>query len=279
MEHPTVRVLVVDDSPDIRLMLRVMLGRDDRFDVVGEGSDGEAAIDLAELLQPDLVVLDRQMPVLGGIEAIPGIHEVAPASEIVLYTAAADSDVEGLALRAGAIGLLDKQPVAGGVSEALAEMLARRWNDPDAELEVKIGPVASEAARLWVANTTVIMAAIRSHPEIVWPAIGGPVAPELLDLFDSLLKSWGEMAATTDTFLWVGRMRPDETRTLVEEWARLDAMGDDTIAALGCHWSGPEGEVFFHALTQGVVGALAKHDQTRQLAERLVGRGWGSVGP
>jgi CheY-like chemotaxis protein len=272
-----VRVLVVDDSPDIRLMLRILLERDGLFEVVGEGGDGKAAIVSAEELQPDLVILDRQMPVLGGIEAIPEIRRRSPVSEIILYTAAADSKLEGLALSAGAIGLLEKQNVAAGLSEGVARMLIRRWSDPAAEMEVKVGPVPSVVARAWVDNTTLIIAAIRAHPEIVEAAIGGPVAEHILDLFDALLGSWGTVAADTDTFLWMGRLRPDQMHFLVEEWARLDAMGDDTIAALGCSWSGPEGARFFPALTEGVLAAMARHDQTRQLGERLSARGWGSA--
>ena len=70
-----VRTLVVDDSADVRYLLSTVLGRDRSFQIVGEAADGRAAIEEAERLHPDLVVLDRQMPVLGGLEAIPLIRE------------------------------------------------------------------------------------------------------------------------------------------------------------------------------------------------------------
>ena len=268
------RVLIVDDSLDIRTLLGLMLRRDGRFDVVGEATDGRQAIEMAVGLAPDLVVLDRQMPVLGGIEAMPGIREACPNAEIVLYTSTADPKTEDMALHAGAIGVLQKQSIALGIGEKLAELLARRWEDPDAEIEVKIGPVPAAAARNWVENTTGIVAAVRAHSDVVWPAIGGPVPEEVLDRFVRLLAAWGEVAETAEVFVWVGRMRPDHVRTLVSEWARLDTMDDRTLDAIGVHWSGPEGRVFFEALTEAVVAVLSRHEETRRLAERLRSLGW-----
>src|SRR5581483_10242012 len=131
--------------------------------------------------------------------------------------------------------------------------------------------------RDWVANTKAIMTAIRDHQEVVWPAIGGPVPQEVLARFDRLLASWSEVADTSDVFFWVGRMRPDHVRTLVSEWARLDAMDDATLDAIGVQWSGPEGRVFFEALTQAVVASLSRHEETQRLAERLRGMGWSSA--
>jgi len=271
---PPLRVLVVDDSLDIRTLLGLMLRRDGRFEVVGEAVDGRQAIELAGRLQPDLVVLDRQMPGLGGIEAMPGIREACPNAEIVLYTAAADPETETLALHAGAIGTIQKQAIALGVGERLAELLARRWEDPEAEIEVKIGPVPAASARAWIVNTEAIVGAVRSHPEVVWKAIGGAVSDEVLDLFDTLLAAWLTMAETSEVFVWVGRMRPEHVRTVVSEWARLDVMDSATMEAIGAAWSGPEGRVFFEALTDAVVASLSRHDETRRLAERLRGQGW-----
>ena len=268
------RVLVVDDSLDLRTLLALMLRRDGRFDVVGEAGDGRQAIELAGRLQPDLVVLDRQMPGLGGIEAIPGIRAACPNAEIVLYTAESDAETEHLALHAGAIGILHKQSAALSVGETLAELLARRWEDPDAELEVKLGPLPAAAARAWVTNTQTIMAAIRRHTELVWAAIGGPVPDEVLDRFDRLLAAWAEVTETSEVFVWVGRMRPDHVQTIVSEWARLDGMDDATIEAIGVKWSNPEGRVFFEAVTAAVVGTLSRHEETRRLAEHLRSQGW-----
>ncbi|HEV2369831.1 MAG TPA: hypothetical protein VGR90_08135, partial [Acidimicrobiales bacterium] len=126
--------------------------------------------------------------------------------------------------------------------------------------------------------TRQIVMAVRTHPEVVGPAIGGAVPEGVLDRFDTLLATWDAVASSSDEFVWVGRMRPDNVRTLVEEWARLDAMDDATLSAIGCQWSGPDGRAFFQALTEAIVGALSRHEETRRLAERLRGQGWPETG-
>lgn len=266
----SVRVLVVDDSPDIRMMLGLILGRDARFRLVGEAGDGQEAVRMAGRLRPDLVIIDRQMPVMGGIEAIPLIREASPGSEIVLYTAAAEEDTERLAISAGAIGLLEKRAIAVGVAESLAEILVRRWGDPAADVEVRIGPVSSAAARSWVANTRQILAAVVANPR----ALDRPLDESAAGHFSRFLDLWEEIARTTDVFLWVGRAVPADVRLLVEEWARVDSLPEERLAELGCHWSGPTGRPFFEALIAGVMDALRKHEETARLAERLSSGVW-----
>lgn len=81
-----IKVLLVDDVPDIRLLLRVGLQSDGRFSIVGEAEDGEQAVALARHLRPDVIVLDLAMPVMDGFEAIPEIHRVAPDSRVLAYS-------------------------------------------------------------------------------------------------------------------------------------------------------------------------------------------------
>jgi CheY-like chemotaxis protein len=265
-----VRVMVVDDSPDIRMMLRLMLGRDERFHLVGEAADGVEAVEMAGELRPDLVILDRQMPRLGGIEAIPLIRQAAPGTDIVLYTAAGDEDSHRAATAAGALGLLEKQTMALGLVNDLVDLLISRWGDQGAEVEVRVGPVASASARLWLQNTTEILEALRAHPEVV----GRSLPDHTYERFRSLLDIWSELARDTDVFVWVGRSRPEELEGLVEDWAFFDGMSDQQVAALGCHWSDPAGELFFSALTHGVIEALNRHGATRRLAQQLSEGPW-----
>lgn len=260
-----VRVMVVDDSPDIRLMLRLLLGRDERFTVVAEATNGQEAVDLATDVAPDLIILDRQMPVMGGLEAIPLLRDASPDSDIVLYTAAVEEESEKSAIAAGAVGLLEKQNVALSLVEDLSEMLVERWDDPSAEIAIRVGPVASESARLWVENSLQILAGLRRRPEV----LGEPVRPELLDYMEQLLDSWASVAAETDSFVWVGRAPAEVVRDIVEAWARVDTMSDSQIAELDCQWSSPEARPFFHALTEAVLKALDRHEVTRRLAQSL----------
>ncbi|MDQ1444578.1 MAG: hypothetical protein QOI20_1042, partial [Acidimicrobiaceae bacterium] len=130
MDGSTARVLVVDDTPDVRLLLRIALSTDDRFDVVGEAANGAEAIDQARDLKPDIVVLDRQMPVLDGVQALPLIRQVCPDAVILLFTAHADEAVQQLALSAGADRVWSKLEVplpdmANELAGALLDRLDR----------------------------------------------------------------------------------------------------------------------------------------------------------
>ena len=84
------RVLLVDDDAGIRTALAELLCAEG-MDVVGEGMTGEDAIIKSGELQPDVVVLDDQMPLLTGVEAMPGIRRAAPGARIVLFSAGVDS--------------------------------------------------------------------------------------------------------------------------------------------------------------------------------------------
>jgi CheY-like chemotaxis protein len=259
-----VRVVLVDDTDDIRMLVRVTLEQDGRFAVVGEASDGIEAIELVGALQPDLVVLDRQMPRLGGVEALPELHARAPRSAVVLYTAQADDHTCQAALAAGAVGVVDKQIGAGLVQE-LAHVLVAHSAAPNADFEVRVGPVAARSARAWIPNTELIIAAVRAHPDVV----DEPVAADVLDTFEEFLRTWRDIAEASDVFVWAGRATVDEVRRLVEAWAVIDRIPDGALAAIGCSWSPPEGVPFFEALTGAMLDALGAHEATGRLAERL----------
>jgi CheY-like chemotaxis protein len=141
----TVRVLLVDDVPAERKLVRIAIERSGRFTVVGEGNDGGEAIDLAANLFPDLVVMDLSMPGVDGLEALPRVKQVSPGSRVVILSGLSGADVADSALRQGADGYLEKglHP-----SELVAHLTAyarpagvdgRRTTGPDEEDVVDIG--------------------------------------------------------------------------------------------------------------------------------------------
>ncbi len=104
---PPVRVLLVDDVADLRLLLGSLFTAYPGIEVVGEAGDGEEAVALAARYQPDLVVLDLAMPVLDGASALPRLRQVAPGSRVVVLTAvprASAPDVVAL----GAVAYVEK---------------------------------------------------------------------------------------------------------------------------------------------------------------------------
>jgi DNA-binding NarL/FixJ family response regulator len=80
------RILVVDDVPQVRKLVRAYLEEDNEFRVCGEAIDGFDAIDKAKNLKPDLIILDASMPRMNGIEAAPKLKELLPETAIILFT-------------------------------------------------------------------------------------------------------------------------------------------------------------------------------------------------
>ncbi len=83
--HP-VRVLIVDDVPDLRFLLRIQLEPELDMMVIGEAGDGAEAIERAEELRPDVVLLDLAMPVMDGVEALPELRRCAPGARIIVIS-------------------------------------------------------------------------------------------------------------------------------------------------------------------------------------------------
>lgn len=102
------RVLLCDDTPEIRTVLRTLFSIDTALHVVGEAKNGLEAVRLAEQHRPDVVVLDLAMPVMDGFEAIPEISRVSPETSIVMYTAHGSPGTRSKALELGAHHFVQK---------------------------------------------------------------------------------------------------------------------------------------------------------------------------
>src|SRR5438093_341371 len=102
------RVLVVDDHPAFRRALTSALRMVKDIEVAGEAGGGIAALEEAETVQPDIVLMDLSMPDLSGIDAMREIHKRRPELPVVILTAHADPGVEKEAREAGASGFLAK---------------------------------------------------------------------------------------------------------------------------------------------------------------------------
>lgn len=118
------RVLVADNEPDHRWLVRLALEDSVDFDVVGEASDGAQAAQQALDMQPDVVLLDVDMPGRDGLASLAAVQAAAPRAKVVLMTAYADEP--GLAARAASRGvpLLDKGDFVVDLTDRLNAALA-----------------------------------------------------------------------------------------------------------------------------------------------------------
>jgi two-component system NarL family response regulator len=175
-----IRILVVDDHHVVRQGLVALLNIIPDIEVVGEASDGLQAIDLHKTLQPDITLMDLQLPNLGGVEAILRIRANDPAARfIVLTTFDGDEDIFR-SLQAGAKAYLLKgmtvdelvstiQAVHSGrtlISPAIAEKLAERMSTQaltNRELKVLERIVAGRANKEIASDLQISEATVKSH--------------------------------------------------------------------------------------------------------------------
>ena len=94
-----ITVVVCDDVPELRSLARAVLEEQGEMKVVGEAANGREAIEIIDRFQPDVAVLDLSMPELDGLEAIPLIHQVAPSTQIVVFSGFEEGRVAEIALR------------------------------------------------------------------------------------------------------------------------------------------------------------------------------------
>src|SRR4051794_39169416 len=100
--------MLVDDVPELRLLVRLTLEEDPAIDVVGEASNGREAVALAAELAPDLVLLDLSMPDMDGLEAIPLLREASPSARVVVLSGHEAGRVSLEALDQGASRYINK---------------------------------------------------------------------------------------------------------------------------------------------------------------------------
>ena len=101
-------VLVVDDNPAIRHALCQSFTAEENFDVCGEAENGLQAIEKAQELRPDLIVMDLSMPVMNGIDAARALKSLLPAVPIIIFSEYSDVLSEDAARSAGVSALVSK---------------------------------------------------------------------------------------------------------------------------------------------------------------------------
>ena len=142
----SIRVMLVDDHPVVTMGLRGILEQSGNFKVVGEVWDGAEAVERAERLKPDVIVMDVMMPGLDGIEACRAIMEMLPDTKVLMLTASTEKNAVIESVAAGATGYLQKYSGGEQLEEAVQAIASGSLRIPDAALKRTLDLIRDE---LW----------------------------------------------------------------------------------------------------------------------------------
>ncbi len=120
------RVVLADDTPEIRTLLRLTLEDQGAIEVVGEARDGAEAVKMVSELQPDALVLDLAMPVMDGFQAIPEVRRTAPETKIIVLSGFDTNIMSERALSLGADMYFEKGISFFDLAEKLVESCPSR---------------------------------------------------------------------------------------------------------------------------------------------------------
>ena len=118
-----VQVLLVDDLPEVRIVIASFLKKDSRLKIISEASDGIEAVRKAEQLQPDLILLDIGLPCLNGLDSAHLIRKVSPRSKILFVSQESSAEIVQEAFRIGAHGYVVKADMMGDLLAAVDAVL------------------------------------------------------------------------------------------------------------------------------------------------------------
>lgn len=119
------RMVLADDTPDIRDLLKTAFERNKSFQVVAEAANGLEAVEITRAHCPDVVLLDIAMPVMNGLEALPFIRQACPSATVVMLSGFGTAEMTDRAMALGAAGYIQKgTPLPSLVAEV--QLLATR---------------------------------------------------------------------------------------------------------------------------------------------------------
>lgn len=132
-------VLIADDEAVVRETISIYVSSAPDMQVVGTAADGRAAVQMAETLRPDIILMDIQMPRVDGVEAVAEVLRLLPRTHVVMITTFTSREAVVPALRAGALGYVLKSDPPERLLSAVREAVAGRTQLSPEALEAVVG--------------------------------------------------------------------------------------------------------------------------------------------
>lgn len=132
-------VLIADDEAVVRETISIYVSSAPDMQVVGTAADGRAAVQMAETLSPDIILMDIQMPRVDGVEAVAEVRRLLPRTHVVMITTFTSREAVVPALRAGALGYVLKSDPPERLLSAVREAVAGRTQLSPQALEAVVG--------------------------------------------------------------------------------------------------------------------------------------------
>ena len=187
LKSDPIRILVVDDHTLFRRGLTALLSRDPQLRVVGDAADAGQAQRKAQELQPDVILLDNHLPGVNGIDALPALHEAAPAARILMLTVSEDENDLAAALRGGAIGYLLKTTEGDVLTAAI-----QRAMDGDSvvapEMMSKLVAAYRGATSGGISDSVATTPSERDSPPNAGSALISGLSPRELDILRGIVR-------------------------------------------------------------------------------------------
>jgi len=122
-----IRILIVDDQPSVRQAIRMRLAAEADLMVVGEAPDGEAALDLAVMLSPDIVLMDVEMPYTDGLTATSEFRQLCPQTSVIILSIYDDALTQARARDAGAAAFVAKSMPPDTLLATIRQVIRARF--------------------------------------------------------------------------------------------------------------------------------------------------------
>ncbi|WP_410638448.1 MASE1 domain-containing protein [Amycolatopsis sp. lyj-346] len=188
-----VRIVLADDSSEIRLALRSFVGSLSGVDIVGEAADGEEAIHVVTERHPDVLLLDLAMPVLDGLQALPRIRRACPVTKIIVLSGYGRDQMAKQSLELGAVAFVEK----GGSLRHLADLLTELFPDtigsdtgmPDDDLDSPPTSAEDDIVAIYAHELRTPIAAAGSMVELLRERIDRLPSPTVNDLLAATARS------------------------------------------------------------------------------------------